>query len=215
MNNKNDVTLLTAATLSMRGNLQYAESTQLSLNFAIILKALFQLTLPFNGLHFRCQLSKAEETATPERRARHVSFLISVDLYTPIWGHTWDLAGAVMNSLVLEGLWRGGGQLIINTHVSQYHMEALGSRYSPIVQSEITPTESHGPSLKKWPVRRSSFEFKTKVHRLLYFFIVFPTNPGKCGFRCLRDEWSANGFSHTRLGVWVRVCEGSSGLISF
>ena len=54
MNNKNDVTLLTAATLSMRGNLQYVESTQLSLNFAIILKALFQLTLPFNGLHFRC-----------------------------------------------------------------------------------------------------------------------------------------------------------------
>ena len=84
MNNKNDVTLLTAATLSMRGNLQYAESTQLSLNFAIILKALFQLTLPFNGLHFRCLLSKAEETATPERRARDVRFLISVDLYTPI-----------------------------------------------------------------------------------------------------------------------------------
>ena len=54
MNNKNDVTLLTAATLSMRGNLQYAESKQLSLNFAIILRALFQLTLPFNGLHFRC-----------------------------------------------------------------------------------------------------------------------------------------------------------------
>ena len=54
MNNKNDVTLLTAATLSMRGSLQYAKNKQLSLNFAIILKALFQLMLPFNGQHFRC-----------------------------------------------------------------------------------------------------------------------------------------------------------------
>ena len=54
MNNKNDVTLLTAATLSMRWNLQYTKNKQPSLNFAIILKALFQLMLPFNGLHFRC-----------------------------------------------------------------------------------------------------------------------------------------------------------------
>ena len=38
----------------------------------LFIKALFQLMLPFNGLHFRCQLGKAEETATPERRARHV-----------------------------------------------------------------------------------------------------------------------------------------------
>ena len=54
MNNKNDVTLLTAATLLMRGNHQYAKNKQLSLNFAGILKALSQLMLPFNGLHFRC-----------------------------------------------------------------------------------------------------------------------------------------------------------------
>lgn len=54
MNNKNDVTLLTAATLSMRRNLQYAKNKQLSLNFAIISKALSTLMLPFNGLNFRC-----------------------------------------------------------------------------------------------------------------------------------------------------------------
>ena len=53
MNNKNDVTLLTAATLSMRGNLQYAESTQLSLNFAIIFESFVSVDASFQRPAFQ------------------------------------------------------------------------------------------------------------------------------------------------------------------
>ena len=34
-------------------------------------------------------------------------------------------------------------------------------------------------------------------------------------FCWLRNERSGKHFSHTRLGVWVRVCRGSSGHMAF
>ena len=113
-----------------------------------------------------------------------------------------------MNSLVRDCLGKGRGQLIINTHVSQYHMEALGSRNSPIVQFEITPTESHGPSLKKWPVRPALLNLRPRstVYFISLLFsqpilvsavsavretneaqTVFLTHGWEYGFECARD----------------------------
>ena len=41
------------------------------------------------------------------------------------------------------------------------------------------------------------------------------TNNKSVVFHWLRNERSEKRFSHTRLGVWVRVCMGSSGHMAF
>ena len=62
--------------------------------------------------------------------------------------------------------------------------------------------------------------FKT-CHLIMYVTLLFTwksliqTEEKSVVFRWLRNKRSGKHFSHTRLGVWVRVCRGSSGQVAF